>query len=107
MITSQSSDLEGKSTSMNSETTEDGGLFQPSSINNRESRQDITTEKKEYFGDQLRSINQEHMLRFGFININGLLLSAEHPKNKLIYNSITNKQIGIFGLSEINKCWHK
>jgi hypothetical protein len=99
MITNQGSDLQGKSISMNPETKEDDGLFQPTSLSSRDIRQDIITEKKEYFGDQLKSINQEHTLRIGFININGLPLSAEHPKNKLIYNSITNKQIGILGLS--------
>jgi hypothetical protein len=35
-----------------------------------------------------------------------LPLSGENPKNRIIYNTITNKQIGILGMSELNKCWH-
>jgi hypothetical protein len=91
---------------MSSATMEDDGLFQVSSVVTTDSREDIIIEKKEHFGDQLKSINQEEILRIGFVNINGLPLVADNPKNRIIYNSITNKQIGILGLSEIKKCWY-
>jgi hypothetical protein len=67
---------------------------------------DILEERNEHFGDQLRKINPITTLCIGFININGMPFTAENPKNKLIYNSIENKQIGILGLAELNRCWH-
>ncbi len=69
-------------------------------------REDILEERNEQFGDQLRKINPIQTLWIGFININRMPLTSEHPKNKLIYNSIENKQISILGLTELNRCWH-
>jgi hypothetical protein len=91
------------------ETMEDSRTLQtPQDIdmNNPQVRADILEETAEYIGDPLRRINTNETTRIGFININGLPQSAEDPKNKILYNSIKNKQIGILGMVELNKCWH-
>jgi hypothetical protein len=69
-------------------------------------REDILQASEEYVGNQIRRINTGTTLRIGFLNINGLPPSTDDPKNKLLYNSITNNQIGILGMTELNKCWH-
>lgn len=84
----------------------DDGLSQVPYEITTDSREDIDIETKEHFGDKVKKINQEETLRIGFVNINGLPPTTANPKNRNIYNAITNKQIGILGLSEVNKCWH-
>jgi hypothetical protein len=94
---------------VNSETLEEIGTSRPQqdiSFQSQSIRTDIYEETVEYVGDPIRRINQDKVLRIGFININGLPQYLEDPKNKLIFNSIKDKQIGVLGLSEVNKCWH-
>jgi hypothetical protein len=91
------------------ETMVDGGPPQVQQMELLESdstRIDIDRESNEHFGDQIK-IKQDQTIRIGFININGLPMTTDNPKNKIIYNSITNKQINIIGLAETNRCWHK
>lgn len=85
--------------SLDSATSVEGGPSQAQSMANIniQIREDIVTKTVEHFGDQLRSIDSIHTLRVGFININRIPQSAEHPKNKLIFNSINIKQIEILG----------
>lgn len=73
---------------------------------NRNNRLDILEDTVEYVGDMIRRINQDNILRIGFININGVPSLSEDPKNKLIFNSIEENQVGIVGLAEMNRCWH-
>jgi hypothetical protein len=49
----------------------------------------------------------KHTLRVCFININGIPKSANHPKNKEIYNAIENNNIDIIGMTETNIAWNK
>jgi hypothetical protein len=74
--------------------------------NTRNNQIDISEDTVEYVGDTIRRINEDHILRVGFININGVPSSSEDPKNKLIFNSIADSQLGIIGMAEMNRCWH-
>jgi hypothetical protein len=99
----------GKGNNCDSETQEDAGPFQALqnvADNIEQPQDDILNEGHEHFGNQIRKINIANTLRIGFININGMPMTSASPKNKLIYNAIENKQIGILGLVELNRCWH-
>ena len=61
-------------------------------------------EEDERFGDKLLPLD-ENTLRIGYININGLPDYNEHSKNKLLFESLSNLNPGIMGMSEINRCW--
>jgi hypothetical protein len=94
---------------LNSATQEDDDTLLPQQnvdhINDN-IRIDISDETAEYVGDSIMRIDTDKILRIGFININGLPQTKEDPKNKMIFNSIKNKQFGIVGMAELNKCWY-
>ncbi len=71
-----------------------------------EDRLPHTKTKKDYYGDKL--INKEDdELRIAFININGIPATNDEPKNHRLFEAITESQIDIIGMTEINKCWHR
>lgn len=61
----------------------------------------------EIFGDNITGTIQKHMLRIGFVNINGFPASADHPKNNQILNIINQLKISIIGMAETNRNWSR
>jgi hypothetical protein len=77
------------------------------SIAARTERIDVTTPEVEIFGDRMTRTITGNTLRIGFININGIPASSQHPKNHELLNSINTSKLSIVGLAETNRCWHK
>jgi hypothetical protein len=75
--------------------------------NNTNSRENIKDKGDEEYGFDEINYKLKHTLRVCFININGIPKSANHPKNKEIYNTIDNNDIDIVGMSETNTAWNK
>ena len=48
----------------------------------------------------------ERRIRIGFVNINGIPQSSNHPKNKLIQEFLLNAEIDIMGFVETNVKWN-
>ncbi len=94
----QNSSYRGRGNNLNLDTMVEGGppQVQQMELSGADStRIDINRESNEHFGDQIRQINQDQTIRIGFINVNGLPMTTDNPKNKIIYNTITNKQLSI------------
>jgi hypothetical protein len=92
----------GRGNNLNLDTMAEGGppQVQQMELSEPDSTQiGIDRESNEHFGDQISQINQDQTIR--------LPMTTDNPKNKIIYNTITNKQINIIGLAETNRCWHK
>lgn len=62
--------------------------------------------RSEIFGDKAGP-KLDDMLRFLFVNINGLPNFKGHCKNEMIFETLAKHNIDVAGLSEINKNWRK
>ena len=64
-------------------------------------------EDSDHCGDPLVANDNEHILRIGFVNCNGIPPLNTHAKNSSIYTSLADHSFDIIGMTEVNLCWHK
>ena len=62
----------------------------------------IEIQDTEIFGNIMEK-KMENELRIIYVNINGLPRYTSHPKNRMVYDAITNCEGGVIALTEINK----
>ena len=61
----------------------------------------------EYWGDNIDQNKREDVLRIATVNINGLPKHTTHPKYGILRESISQLNIDIIGLSELNIKWDR
>ena len=75
-------------------------------INETEYQSNNKTQTPEIFGNDMEK-KMQNELRIIYTNINGLPTHSSHPKNRMIFDVITNCEGDIMALTVINKYWPK
>ena len=69
--------------------------------------QGIQYKQQSIYGDSLLLGKEEEMMRCAFLNINGLPQRINTQKEQQLHKLITDYDLDITGVAEVNLHWHK